>query len=124
MLTEGNATPGLIGRSEPGLMRSPDYDKPMTGSEYFSNSYEAARSRFIAAACAAGATMDELHLGATGPTGSPLAIEIASFGLDNPSRVLIHHSGIHGVEGFAGSAIQLALLDSNLDVPADASLIL
>ncbi len=96
----------------------------MTGSDYFSRTYEIARARFIAAACAAGAKMDELHLDAMGPAGSPLAIEIAWFGLDNPSRVLIHSSGIHGVEGFAGSAIQLALLDSELNIPPDAALIL
>ncbi len=96
----------------------------MTGSNYFSRTYEIARARFIAAACAAGAQMDELHLDAMSPTGSPLAVEIAWFGLDNPSRVVIHSSGIHGVEGFAGSAVQLALLDSELKIPTDAALIL
>jgi hypothetical protein len=96
----------------------------MTGSDYFSKSYEVARTRFIAAACAAGASMDELHLDAMSPAGSPLAIEIAWLGLDNPSRVVIHSSGIHGVEGFAGSAVQLALLESELKIPSDAALIL
>ncbi|MGD8476387.1 MAG: DUF2817 domain-containing protein, partial [Burkholderiales bacterium] len=90
----------------------------------FSGSYQVARSRFIAAACAAGARMDELHLDAMGPNGAPLAIEIAWLGLENPSRVLIHSSGIHGVEGFAGSAVQLALLDSPLAIPSDAALVL
>ncbi|UCD69329.1 MAG: DUF2817 domain-containing protein [Betaproteobacteria bacterium] len=96
----------------------------MTGSDYFSKTYEIARSRFIAAACAAGGQMDEIYLDAMSPVGSPLAIEIAWFGLDNPSRVLIHSSGIHGVEGFAGSAVQLALLDSELKIPSDAALVL
>lgn len=95
----------------------------MTGTDYFSKSYQVARSRFIAAACRAGARMDELHLDAMGPAGAPLAIEIAWFGLDNPSRVVIHSSGIHGVEGFAGSAVQLALLDSDFSIPADGALI-
>ena len=96
----------------------------MNGSDYFSKSYEVARARFIAAACAAGAQMDELHLDAISPVGSPRAIVIAWLGLDNPSRVVIHSSGIHGVEGFAGSAVQLALLDSELQIPPDAALIL
>ena len=96
----------------------------MIGVDYFSKSYEQARYRFIAAACAAGAQMDELHLDVKGPNGVPLAIEIAWLGIENPSRVVIHSSGIHGVEGFAGSAVQLALLESGLDVPADAALIL
>ena len=76
------------------------------------------------AACAAGARMTELHLDAMGPAGAPLAVEIAWFGLDNPSRVVIHSSGIHGVEGFAGSAVQLALLDSEFTIPNDGALIL
>jgi len=96
----------------------------MTGLDYFSNTYELARYRFIAAACAAGARMDELHLDVKGPTGAPLAIEIAWFGIENPSRIVIHSSGIHGVEGFAGSAVQLALLESKPDIPADGALVL
>lgn len=96
----------------------------MTGSDYFSKTYEIARARFIAAACAAGAQLDELHLDAMSPAGSPLATEIAWFGLDNPSRVVIHSSGIHGAEGFAGSAVQLALLETELKIPPDAALIL
>jgi hypothetical protein len=96
----------------------------MTAKDYFSNSYAIARSRFIAAACAAGARMDEVNLDAMGPGDTPLAIEIAWIGAQLPSRVVIHSSGIHGVEGFAGSAVQLALLDSPLDIPQDAALIL
>ncbi|HUU72920.1 MAG TPA: DUF2817 domain-containing protein [Burkholderiales bacterium] len=96
----------------------------MTGNDYFSKTYAIARSRFIASACAAGATMDEVSLDAMGPAGTPLAIEIAWFGAERPSRVVIHSSGIHGVEGFAGSAVQLALLDSPLDIPQDAALIM
>jgi hypothetical protein len=96
----------------------------MTGKDYFSKSYTIARSRFIAAACAAGARMDEVNVDAMGPSDAPLAIEIAWIGARLPSRVVIHSSGIHGVEGFAGSAVQLALLDSPFDIPQDAALIL
>jgi len=95
----------------------------MTGADYFSKDYASARSRFIAAACAAGARMDELPLDAMGPNGMPLATEIAWLGSDQPERVLIHSSGIHGVEGFAGSAVQLALLSSEISIPDDAALI-
>jgi hypothetical protein len=96
----------------------------MIGVDYFSKTYQEARCRFIAAACAAGAKLDELHLDAKAPNGAPLAIEIAWLGIENPSRVVIHSSGIHGVEGFAGSAVQLALLQSGLGVPQDGALIL
>lgn len=68
--------------------------------------------------------MDELHLKAKGPGHAPLATEIAWFGAEEPSRVLIHSSGIHGVEGFAGSAVQLALLDTEIRLAPDAALIL
>lgn len=96
----------------------------MTGQDYFSKTYGVARSRFIAAACAVGARMDEVNLDARGPADLPLAIEIAWIGSQLPSRVVIHSSGIHGVEGFAGSAVQLALLDSPLEIPQDAALVL
>jgi hypothetical protein len=96
----------------------------MAAPDYFSNNYLSARSRFIAAACAAGATMDELHLDAMGPNGMPLATEIAWLGCEDPERVVIHSSGIHGVEGFAGSAVQLALLSSDIKIPDDSALIL
>jgi hypothetical protein len=96
----------------------------MTSPDYFSKSYASARSRFIATACAAGARMDELHLDAMGPNGMPLATEIAWFGSEEPERVVIHSSGVHGVEGFAGSAIQLALLSSDIKIPDDAALII
>ncbi len=95
----------------------------MTGPDHFSKNYAAARTRFIAAACAAGATMDELHLDAMGLDGMPLATEIAWFGSEAPERAIVHSSGIHGVEGFAGSAIQLALLSSELALPDDCALI-
>jgi hypothetical protein len=96
----------------------------MTGPDYFSKSYASARSRFIAAACAAGATIDELHLDEMGPNGLPLATEIAWLGSEEPERVVIHSSGIHGVEGFAGSAVQLALLSSDIKIPGDSALII
>jgi len=96
----------------------------MTGPDYFSKSYASARSRFIAAACAAGASIDELNLDVMGPDGLPLATEIAWLGSEQPERVVIHSSGIHGVEGFAGSAVQLALLSSEINIPDDGALIL
>ena len=96
----------------------------MTARDYFSKTYAAARARFIAMASAAGGTIDEINLDEMDPDGSPLAIEIAWFGAEHPERVLIHSSGIHGVEGFAGSAVQLALLDTPFEIPQDAALVM
>ena len=81
---------------------------------HFSPDYGTARRRFQEAATRAGALLESLELDATGPAGEELAIDIAHLGTQNPRRVVLHSSGLHGVEGFAGSAIQLQLLN---DVP-------
>src|SRR5262245_8496682 len=91
---------------------------------YFSPDYFTARERFREDAARAGARLQALPLRAKGPKGEELSIEIATFGSDNPQRVLLHSSGLHGVEGFAGSAIQLQLLRNIPPLAADAALIL
>jgi uncharacterized protein DUF2817 len=63
-------------------------------------------------------------LAARGPSGSNLSIDIGWFGSDTPKNALLHSSGIHGVEGFAGSAIQLQLLDRLPAIPSETALIL
>lgn len=94
------------------------------GQPYFPRDYRDARERFVAAADTAGATLQHLPLTATGPDKQSLGIDIAHFGSTTPHRLLIHSSGIHGVEGFAGSAIQLALLDRLPPLPSDGALVL
>jgi len=90
-------------------------------AQYFSEDYANARSRFLKAGTASGAQLHELLLEEQGPSGEALAIDIAWLGSSNPARVVIHSSGLHGVEGFAGAAIQLALLDQSLSIPKDAA---
>ena len=68
--------------------------------------------------------LNSLELDAKGPEGENLSIDIAWFGAEQPRRVLLHSSGIHGVEGFAGSAIQLQLLDGMPPIPEEAAIIL
>ncbi len=51
-----------------------------------------------------------MKLGSTGPGGEDLTIDIGWFGARDPARVLVHSSGLHGIEGYAGSAIQLQWL--------------
>ncbi|HWI15905.1 MAG TPA: DUF2817 domain-containing protein [Burkholderiales bacterium] len=87
--------------------------RPLT--DHFSSDYATARKRFRRAADAAGARRESLALAATGPDGARLTIDIAWLGEPDARHVLLHTSGIHGVEAFAGSAVQLAVLD---DVPA------
>ncbi len=90
---------------------------------YFSPDYFTARDRFRDAAAKAGATLHALPLSARGPRSESLAIDIAWLGTASPRRVLLHSSGLHGVEGFAGSAIQLRFMEQVPALPADAAIV-
>lgn len=96
----------------------------MSTEEYFSPDYETARGRFRSAAAAAGAALHGIALPAQGPRGETLSIDIAWLGAARPSRVLLHTSGLHGVEAYTGSAVQLALLDAPPAPGPDDALIL
>ena len=71
---------------------------------YFSPDYFTARSRFREGAKEAGGRLTALEIDAKGPAGEDLTIDIAWFGAKQPREVLLHSSGLHGVEAFAGSA--------------------
>ena len=79
---------------------------------WFSETYEDARERFRGCAEAKGGELHTLEIAARGPNDESLTIDIAWFGGKTPKRVMLHSSGLHGVEGFAGSAIQLERLDN------------
>jgi hypothetical protein len=95
----------------------------MRPDKFFSPDYFTARDRFREAAARAGARVEVLPLDAKGPRGESLGIDIGWFGAANPRGVLLHSSGLHGVEGFAGSAIQLQLLNDFPGLPDDTALI-
>lgn len=73
----------------------------------FSATYAEARHRFVQAALAAGATHRAYAVG--DPSDAPLTIDVAIRGAPT-APALVVSSGLHGVEGFWGSAVQLALL--------------
>jgi hypothetical protein len=81
-------------------------------AEFFSPDYATARERFRAAASGADATLHSLPLSANGPAGEALTIDIAWRGSREPERVFLHICGLHGVEAYTGSAVQLALLET------------
>lgn len=64
----------------------------------------------------------------TGPEGEQLVTDTAWIGPEDASRVLVLLGGTHGIEGFAGSAIQidqLALLaGKHVDIPADTAVLM
>jgi len=95
----------------------------MTLDAFFSDTYETARSRFRAAAAKRGARLEALTLDATGPGGRDLTIDLAHVGHASPRHVLVHVSGVHGVEGFTGSAIQLAALERLPTLAPDAAVV-
>lgn len=92
--------------------------------DFFSPDFHSARRRFRAAVAEAGGHLHSLPLAASDSRGESLAIDIAWLGSRQPRQALIHVCGIHGVEGFAGSAVQLALLDNPPVLPDDGALLL
>ena len=99
----------------------------MSDASAFSPDYEAARARFRAGAHALGAHLDSLGIGHSGPDGEELTIDVARWGSESPSRAVVVSSGLHGVEGFFGSAVQSALMEDVLGgwtPPEDGALIL
>ncbi len=95
-------------------------------SRHFSPDYEGARQAFRAAARARGATLTSHPIAARPVAGDELSIDVAYLGPESPARVIVLSSGLHGVEGFAGSAIQHYLLQeqlSGLELPEDCGLL-
>jgi hypothetical protein len=72
---------------------------------FFSDSYLQARSRFRQLAAAAGAELSVY------PVFEDLTTDVAVLRGRDPSRSLLHTSGVHGTEGYAGSAVQCAALN-------------
>jgi len=94
------------------------------GESYFSASYALARERFRSAAARAGAALSALELQARGPGGEPLSIDVAWRGAPDAQRVVLHTSGMHGVEAGFGAATQLAALELEAQPPAGCALVL
>jgi hypothetical protein len=88
----------------------------MEGGFWFSSSYAEAAGRFLIACddlreSGHGVSNERLEIGMVGPSGEPLCVDVAIVGSLNSGKVLLSSSGIHGVEGYPGSAIQLAIMD-------------
>lgn len=95
--------------------------------DHVSDSYVQARERFLTAARSRGAEIDGFAMAARSLKGDELSIDTAYLGPDSPRSVLVVSSGIHGAEGFAGSAIQHRLLRdqlSEVEMSGDCGLLL
>lgn len=97
----------------------------MRHASAFSPDYATARQRLAEAATAAGFTHRALPYGADGPDG-PLSIDALWRGPAAATRALVISSGLHGVEGYLGAAIQLALVEplARQALPADTGVLL
>lgn len=85
---------------------------------HFSPDFATARDRFRQAAQQLGCTLESHPVGAAGPRGEDLAIDVAVSRGRNTENCLVISSGVHGVEGYFGSAVQLAALQAWLADPA------
>ncbi|MBW4590853.1 MAG: DUF2817 domain-containing protein [Aetokthonos hydrillicola CCALA 1050] len=83
-------------------------------AEAFSPDYACAKSRFHSLANTLGWNTESHSIKQLDANGNDLTIDIAFCGNDHSNRVTIISSGLHGVEGFFGSAVQLAFLDQLL----------
>ncbi len=92
----------------------------------FAATYADCRRKFLTLCREAGARVRSFEHPLAGPEGEALATDLAVLGPAHASNVLIVESGLHGAEGFAGSAIQAAVLqDAGLrDLPPDTALVL
>jgi len=92
----------------------------------FSETYSEARSKFRAAASRAGLECENHPLTLVGEQGEQLAIDVVRLGSTKPRQVILLTSGAHGVEGFAGSALQTGIIESQWarDIPSDMAIVL
>ncbi|SFX29108.1 DUF2817 domain-containing protein [Marinospirillum alkaliphilum] len=95
-------------------------------SGFFQSSYQQARTAFLRAVQADSrvqwkkALLHPLH----GAEAEPLALDAVWLGRMDARRLLVLQSATHGIEGFAGSAVQVAVLHQALTLPEDTALLL
>ena len=91
-------------------------------STAFSQTYVEARSKFLAAAQAAGLDVRSHLHPMLGRDGEPLAMDVVRDGPADARALLVLSSACHGVEGYCGSGVQVTLLgDSGLRAAAHAA---
>lgn len=81
---------------------------------YYSSDYHESRNKFLTAARNSGDSIDSYQNPTVGPDGKALYVDVLFLGANDPKAVLVLLSGTHGVEGFAGSAIQTGLLRQDI----------
>lgn len=79
-------------------------------ADCFSGTYADARAKFLDAAHALGLSVDSHPHPLAGRDNEALAMDVVIDGDPAAENLLILSSGCHGIEGFAGSGVQIAML--------------
>jgi hypothetical protein len=82
----------------------------MKTRDAFAHSYASARKRFFDAAQARGIPVESFKHRLPGLHNETLAMDVVLDGPPDAERLLVVSSGVHGVEGFCGSGIQVLTL--------------
>jgi hypothetical protein len=85
--------------------------QPVATSDQFSPDYITARQRFRKVGADFGWALSAFPIGSVGPHDEELTIDIAVSPHHGNTKALVISSGLHGVEGYLGSAVQLAVLE-------------
>ncbi|MBL9092086.1 MAG: DUF2817 domain-containing protein [Planctomycetaceae bacterium] len=88
-------------------------------ADFFSPDYATARRRFREAATRRGWKLSAYPIAELGPAGEELTIDVAVSPGSSGEQALAVSGGVHGVEGFLGSAVQLSLLERERLVDTD-----
>lgn len=98
----------------------------MTDRYWWPDSYFSGRERFRDQARTAGAWLASLPITAGGDAGQALTIDLAGFTTANDEHRVILISGVHGVEGFVGTAAQIQAMQNlqQSTLPARTGLLL
>jgi predicted deacylase len=94
---------------------------------YFSPDYFTARSRWRSAASQLKCRLESHEIEAAAPINERLTIDVAIFGNPLAQKAVVISSGLHGVEGLFGSAVQLATIDrylANQQLSSDLAIVM
>ena len=96
----------------------------MAELDAFSTSYAEARDKFLEAAKQAGAALTHYMLPSEkGPDGGWLFLDVSLLGPAHAPRIVAAASGMHGIEGYPGSAAQIAWLLGRPQLPRDTAVV-
>ncbi len=85
----------------------------MTDIQAFSQTYAQARGQFLAAAASAGLAVQSHAHPLPGRESEALAMDVVLHGRADARGLLLLSSACHGVEGYCGSGVQVALLQDS-----------